>query len=33
MAELKELGMEAGDIEDLTDLAMMMEKFVSELYI
>jgi len=29
MAELKELGMEAGDIEDLTDLAMMMEKFLT----
>jgi len=29
MAELKELGMEAGDIEDLTDLAQMMEKFLS----
>ena len=29
MAELKELGMEEDDIEDLVDLSEMMYKFVS----
>ena len=33
MAELKELGMEEDDIEDLVDLSEMMYKFVSIFYL